>query len=55
MKIHEFQAKQLFREAGIAVPEGIVAKTPEEAAAAFKRTYSRGLGALQPSLECILR
>jgi succinyl-CoA synthetase beta subunit len=36
MKIHEFQAKQLFREAGIAVPQGIVASTPEEAAAAFK-------------------
>lgn len=37
MKIHEFQGKQLFREAGIAVPEGIVAKTPDEAAAAFKQ------------------
>ncbi|QDT69027.1 Succinyl-CoA ligase [ADP-forming] subunit beta [Planctomycetes bacterium MalM25] len=37
MKIHEYQAKQLFREAGIAVPEGVVARTPEEAAAAFKQ------------------
>ena len=36
MKIHEFQAKQLFREAGIAVPRGIVAETAAEAAAAFK-------------------
>lgn len=35
MKIHEYQAKQLFRTAGVAVPQGIVAKTPEEAAAAF--------------------
>ena len=35
MKIHEYQAKQLFRAAGVAVPQGIVAKTPEEAAAAF--------------------
>lgn len=35
MKIHEFQAKQLFREAGIAVPRGIVAETPEAAADAF--------------------
>ncbi|MEN0110537.1 MAG: ADP-forming succinate--CoA ligase subunit beta [Planctomycetota bacterium] len=35
MKIHEFQAKALFRDAGIAVPNGIVAKTAEEAAAAF--------------------
>ncbi len=35
MKIHEYQAKQLLREAGIAVPQGIVAATPAEAAAAF--------------------
>ncbi|MBX3427082.1 MAG: ADP-forming succinate--CoA ligase subunit beta [Pirellulales bacterium] len=36
MKIHEYQAKQLLRDAGIAVPKSIVAKTPEEAATAFK-------------------
>jgi succinyl-CoA synthetase beta subunit len=36
MKIHEYQGKQLFRAAGVAVPQGIVAKTPEEAAAAFE-------------------
>src|SRR5690606_3398770 len=36
MKIHEFQAKQLFRDAGIAVPRGIVAETPDEAAKAFE-------------------
>jgi len=35
MKIHEYQAKQLLAAAGVAVPRGIVAKTPEEAAAAF--------------------
>ncbi|GAB4148180.1 MAG: ADP-forming succinate--CoA ligase subunit beta [Planctomycetaceae bacterium] len=35
MKIHEYQGKQLFREAGVAVPRGIVVKTPDEAAAAF--------------------
>ncbi|MDX1967385.1 MAG: ADP-forming succinate--CoA ligase subunit beta [Planctomycetaceae bacterium] len=35
MKIHEFQAKQLFAKAGIAVPKHVVAKTPDEAAAAF--------------------
>ncbi len=34
MKIHEYQAKALFREAGIPVPEGRVAGLPEEAAAA---------------------
>ncbi|MCB1101744.1 MAG: acetate--CoA ligase family protein, partial [Kiritimatiellae bacterium] len=31
MKIHEYQAKALFREAGIPVPEGKVATSPEEA------------------------
>jgi len=31
MKIHEFQAKDLFRNAGIPVPKGNVAATPEEA------------------------
>jgi succinyl-CoA synthetase beta subunit len=36
MKIHEFQAKGLLKEAGVAVPRGIVAKTPEEAAKAFE-------------------
>jgi len=35
MKIHEYQAKQLFRTAGVAVPQGIVCKTPEEVGAAF--------------------
>lgn len=37
MKIHEYQGKQLFAKAGIPVPPGIVAKTPEEAAAAFTK------------------
>ena len=36
MKIHEYQAKQLFKAAGVAVPQGIVAKTAEEAAKAFE-------------------
>jgi len=35
MKIHEYQAKDLFRKAGVAVPAGHVARTPAEAAAAF--------------------
>ncbi len=35
MKIHEYQAKALLREAGIPVPEGRVASTPAEASAAF--------------------
>ncbi|MBX3450858.1 MAG: ADP-forming succinate--CoA ligase subunit beta [Planctomycetaceae bacterium] len=35
MKIHEFQAKELFAKSGVKVPRGIVAKTADEAAAAF--------------------
>jgi len=35
MKIHEFQAKQLLRDAGVAVPRSVVATTPAEASAAF--------------------
>ncbi len=40
MKIHEFQAKRLLRSAGVAVPENIVAKTPDEAKAAFEELGS---------------
>ncbi|HND51718.1 MAG TPA: ADP-forming succinate--CoA ligase subunit beta [Pirellulaceae bacterium] len=35
MKIHEYQAKKIFRDNGVAVLENRVAATPEEAAAAF--------------------
>lgn len=37
MKVHEYQAKEILRGAGVAVLEGIVCKTPEEAAAAFEK------------------
>jgi succinyl-CoA synthetase beta subunit len=36
MKIHEYQAKELFRKSGVAVLRGKVAATADEAAAAFK-------------------
>ncbi|MDG2013814.1 MAG: succinate--CoA ligase subunit beta, partial [Pirellulaceae bacterium] len=36
MKIHEYQGKQIFRKSGVAVLDGHVAKTPEEAAQAFQ-------------------
>ncbi len=36
MKIHEYQAKEILRRSGVAVPRGIVARSAEEAAAAFK-------------------
>jgi succinyl-CoA synthetase beta subunit len=35
MKIHEFQAKEILRKAGVSVPRGIVARNAAEAAAAF--------------------
>lgn len=36
MNFHEYQAKQLFADYGIAVPQGRVARTPEEAVEAAK-------------------
>ena len=32
MKIHEYQAKELFRKYNVSVPDGGIAKTPDEAA-----------------------
>jgi succinyl-CoA synthetase beta subunit len=37
MKIHEYQAKQLFAEVGIPVPAGVTATTPDAAVAAYKQ------------------
>ncbi len=37
MKIHEYQAKEIFREYGIPVPAGLVATTPDEAVDAASR------------------
>lgn len=37
MKIHEYQAKDLLRQANVAVPKSIVARSPEEASAAFEK------------------
>jgi succinyl-CoA synthetase beta subunit len=36
MKIHEYQAKELLKKFGVAVPRGLVARTPEEAYDAAK-------------------
>lgn len=36
MNLHEYQAKQLFAAAGIPVPDGKIAETPEQAAKAFE-------------------
>jgi succinyl-CoA synthetase beta subunit len=35
MKVHEYQAKELLKAAGVAVPSGFVVTTPEEAGAAY--------------------
>src|SRR4051794_6400585 len=35
MKVHEYQAKELLKAAGVAVPAGVVVTKPEEAAAAY--------------------
>ena len=40
MKIHEFQGKEIFRKAGVAVLRGKVARSPEEAAAAYTEMAS---------------
>jgi succinyl-CoA synthetase beta subunit len=40
MKIHEYQAKEILRRAGVAVPKGIVACSGDEAAAAFNTLAS---------------
>jgi succinyl-CoA synthetase beta subunit len=37
LNVHEYQAKSLFREFGVAVPEGELATTPAEAEAAAKK------------------
>jgi succinyl-CoA synthetase beta subunit len=40
MKVHEYQAKEVLKNAGVAVPAGIIATTPDEAAAAFDKLAS---------------
>ncbi|MGV3774181.1 MAG: ATP-grasp domain-containing protein, partial [Verrucomicrobiales bacterium] len=42
MNIHEYQAKQLLAKYGVAVPNGAVCKTPEEARAAAQKLLSEG-------------
>ena len=42
MKIHEYQAKEILRKYGVAVPQGEMATTIEEADAAAKQLFSAG-------------
>jgi len=45
MKLHEYQAKQLFATAGIPIPRGLVAKTPAEAKQAYETLRRQCAGA----------
>lgn len=42
MKIHEYQAKELFKEYGIAVPDGVATSSVEEAVKAAEEMKARG-------------
>lgn len=42
MKIHEYQAKELFKEAGIAVPDGVATSSVEEAVKAAEEMKENG-------------
>lgn len=44
MKIHEYQAKELFKEYGIAVPGGVATKSVEEAVQAAEEMKANGTG-----------
>src|SRR3954469_24691302 len=44
MNIHEFQAKELLAQYGVAVPPGSVCKTAEEAKAAAEKLFAGGSG-----------
>src|SRR5437868_14831574 len=43
MKIHEYQAKELLGKYGVAVPRGLVARSPEEAYHAAKELGTEGV------------
>jgi len=42
MKIHEYQAKELFKEAGVAVPDGVATSSVEEAVKAAEEMKANG-------------
>lgn len=39
MNIHEYQGKSILKSYGVAIQEGIVAETPEQAVEAAKKSY----------------
>ena len=40
MRLHEHEAARLFQQAGVPVPPFALARTPDEAVAAFERTVT---------------
>ena len=42
MKIHEYQARQILSDNGVTVPPAEICRTPDEAAAAFKK-FGQGM------------
>jgi len=46
VNIHEFQAKQLLGQRGVAVPSGTICSTPDEVRAAAEKILSAGAGAV---------
>ncbi len=42
MKVHEYQARQLLTNAGVAIPGGLVIESPEQAEAAYKQLAAEG-------------
>ena len=44
MKVHEYQARQLLHDAGIAVPPGAMVETADDAAREAKRIFDSGAG-----------
>ena len=42
MNLHEYQAKQLLSQYGVAVPKGEVCRTPEQAKAAADKLFAGG-------------
>ncbi len=44
MKIHEYQAKELLKEHGVAVPDGVAATTADDAVKAAKDMKAKGTG-----------
>ena len=52
MKLHEYQAKQLFADAGIPIPRGLVAKTSAEAGRAYETLKRQGVAAATEPFAC---